>query len=162
MYSGYYFDHRGTIFTEYTILKMMHQDAGSMMLSTLLSYNHFRMAWYSYLGLLNIDNTMGFTCNHCGSAPFIFDILRKVKPPPHQLYPVIHELLKKASAPFDIPANQTNDLNCAHSDDSYFPALSNSSWPWFICCRYCQKSKRLHKTWDLTSHTFTRNIHALL
>ena len=27
------FDHRGTIFTEYTVLKMMHKDAGGIMLS---------------------------------------------------------------------------------------------------------------------------------
>ena len=43
--------------------------------------------------------------------------------PPHQLYPVIYELLKKANAPFNIPESQTDDPNCAYSDDSYFPAL---------------------------------------
>ena len=60
---------RGTMYTEYTILKMMHADAGSSTLPRLLKYNHFRMAWYSYLGLLNINYSEGFTCTHCGSAP---------------------------------------------------------------------------------------------
>lgn len=61
--------YRGTIYTEYTILKIMHADAGSLGLPRLLKYNHFRMAWYSYLGLLNIDYLEGFRCSHCGSAP---------------------------------------------------------------------------------------------
>ena len=60
---------RGTMYTEYTIIKMMHADAGSSTLPRLLKYNHFRMAWYSYLGLLNINYSEGFTCTHCGSAP---------------------------------------------------------------------------------------------
>lgn len=61
---------RGTIFTEYSILKMLHQDAGSR-LPDLLTYNHFRMAWYNYLSRLNIDYTEGFRCNDCGNSPVI-------------------------------------------------------------------------------------------
>lgn len=64
------FNYRGTIFTEYTI-QMMHQDAGSIALHSLLSYNHFRMAWYSYLGLLNINYADGFTCINCKNTPKI-------------------------------------------------------------------------------------------
>jgi hypothetical protein len=66
----FYFEHRGTIFTEYSILKMLHQDAGSM-LPNLLSYNHFRMAWYSYLSLLDIDYAHGFQCDLCGTTQAI-------------------------------------------------------------------------------------------
>ena len=59
---------RGTIFTEFTILKLMISDCG-IVLPALLSYNNFRMAWYSYLALLDINYTEGFKCSHCGSTP---------------------------------------------------------------------------------------------
>ena len=48
----------------------MVSDCGGV-LPTLLSYNNFRMAWYSYLALLDIDYNEGFRCIHCKSNPKI-------------------------------------------------------------------------------------------
>ncbi len=66
--------------------------------------------------------TLQFLQKQC---PLIFDILQRVKPLPRhdQMFPVIYELLKKGNAPFNIPKNQTGDLNRANNDASYFPAL---------------------------------------
>ena len=61
---------RGTIFTEYAILKLMISDCG-VVLPALLTYNKFRMAWYSYLALLDINYAEGFKCSHCSSTPKI-------------------------------------------------------------------------------------------
>jgi hypothetical protein len=33
------------------------------------SYNHLRYAWYSFLGLLDIDYTAGSVCAECGPEP---------------------------------------------------------------------------------------------
>ena len=33
------------------------------------SYNYFRVSWYSYIKLLDIDYESGFTCQECGKYP---------------------------------------------------------------------------------------------
>ena len=43
------------MFTEHSILTMMHEDAGNPSLSKMVSYNHFRVAWYAFLELMSAD-----------------------------------------------------------------------------------------------------------
>lgn len=49
---------RTTMYTEYNVLKC-HGDAEDFPLPS-FKYNHFRMSWYSFLGLLDIDYDHGF------------------------------------------------------------------------------------------------------
>jgi hypothetical protein len=61
------------MFTEHSILTMMHKDAGNPSFSKMVSYNHFRAAWYAFLELISsdIDFSNGFICSHCGPHPSI-------------------------------------------------------------------------------------------
>ena len=44
-------------------------DFGHANLFNLFSYNKFKDAWYSYLELLKIDFSNGFTCPECKAEP---------------------------------------------------------------------------------------------
>ena len=56
--------------TEYTILNAIHCDATEQSLHGAgFQYHHFRMGWYSFLTLLDIDLSEGFCCEQCGSRP---------------------------------------------------------------------------------------------
>lgn len=61
--------YRATIFTEYSVLREMHYDSGNTMFSSLISYHHYRTAWYAFLHLLQIDYHSGFMCQSCGAQP---------------------------------------------------------------------------------------------
>lgn len=60
---------RTTMYTEYGILERIHKDVGDIPLDTVFSYNHFRLSWYAYLNLLDIDLSLGFSCKVCGTTP---------------------------------------------------------------------------------------------
>ena len=49
----------------------MHSDAGNNALSSMITYNHFRIAWYAFLKLLEIDYDSGFKCHQCVDQPDI-------------------------------------------------------------------------------------------
>ena len=57
------------MFTEYSVLLVLHKDLGNDSFSSKFSYNHFRMAWYGYTQLLDIDLKKGFLCNICEKHP---------------------------------------------------------------------------------------------
>ncbi len=59
------------MFTEYTILCKTQEDLGNEDFSTKFSYNHFRMAWYAFARLLDIDLSEGFMCTTCGDHPSV-------------------------------------------------------------------------------------------
>ena len=40
-------------------------------MSLYLTYDQWRMAWYSFLRLLDVDFTSGFSCSECGQYPSI-------------------------------------------------------------------------------------------
>ena len=56
------------MYTEYTVLVKIHKDGGGDLI-TYFTYNNFRMAWYAYLQLLDIDIPRAFICGQCGSDP---------------------------------------------------------------------------------------------
>jgi len=60
---------RTTLFTEYTVLTKLQEDSGNSDFSSLFSYNNFRLGWYSYLSLLEINYEDGFKCITCGDQP---------------------------------------------------------------------------------------------
>ena len=62
---------RTTIYTEYTVFCKNHIDAGDTQIKTRLSYNHYLQAWYSFVCLLDIDYSQGYTCRY----PFCVDIV---------------------------------------------------------------------------------------
>ena len=49
------------------------KDAGVPDLEKLVSYNHFRLAWYLFLELIcaDINFSDGFLCSHCGTYPSV-------------------------------------------------------------------------------------------
>ena len=49
------------------------KDAGVPDFDKLVSYNHFRIAWYLFLELIcaDINFSDGFLCSHCGSYPSV-------------------------------------------------------------------------------------------
>ena len=57
------------MFTEYSILVKTHEDLGNYDFSSQFTYNHFRMAWYAFIQLLDIDFNQSFMCNICGCDP---------------------------------------------------------------------------------------------
>ena len=57
------------MFTDYTILQKIHSDVEGELVLNSFKYHHFRQAWYSFLGLLDIDYSQGFLCNTCGISP---------------------------------------------------------------------------------------------
>lgn len=62
--------YRTTMHTEYTILNAIHCDAAEQSLHAAgFQYHHFRMGWYSFITLLDIDFSEGFYCEQCGSSP---------------------------------------------------------------------------------------------
>ena len=56
------------MYTEYNVLKKCHGDVDDVPLAS-FQYNHFRLSWYSFLSLLDIDYDKGFTCDACGEVP---------------------------------------------------------------------------------------------
>lgn len=60
---------RSTIYTEYSTLCKFHEDLGSKQFSYSFSYNQYRLAWYSFLHLLDIDMESGFMCPLCKDSP---------------------------------------------------------------------------------------------
>ena len=75
-------------------------------------------------GCNNFDvYTLSFLQQNC---PLILNLLQRLKHPPQQIAPVIHELLRKANAPFiGCPTDLEAETKYCGSDDdnSYFPAL---------------------------------------
>ena len=59
------------MYTEFCILEKMHEDVGDLSLKTVFTYNHFRLSWYAYLSMLDIDLPLGFSCKECGTTPGI-------------------------------------------------------------------------------------------
>lgn len=57
---------RTTMHTEYTVLCETHVDAT---FKERVSYQKFRMAWHSFIELLDIDYEDGFMCAICGAEP---------------------------------------------------------------------------------------------
>lgn len=57
------------MFTEYSVLVKTHEDLGNHTFSSQFLYNHFRMAWYGFIQLLDVKLDQGFVCNICGSNP---------------------------------------------------------------------------------------------
>ena len=57
------------MYTEYTILQRMHSDTEEEMILNAFKYNHFRISWYSFISLLDINYSQGFYCAKCGINP---------------------------------------------------------------------------------------------
>ena len=54
------------------MLKKLHEaSATATGFNDILSYNWFRVSWYSNIRLLDIDYKSGFTCQKCGECPKI-------------------------------------------------------------------------------------------
>lgn len=69
-HNNIHISNRTTMHTEYTILNAIHCDATKQSLHGAgFQYHHFRMGWYSFLTLLDIDLSEGFCCEQCGSRP---------------------------------------------------------------------------------------------
>ena len=66
--------YRVTMYTEHEVLRELHLNLGNSRFPDVVSYNHFRLSWYSYLNLLDIDYSIGFRCNRCGDQPQILII----------------------------------------------------------------------------------------
>ena len=50
-----------------------HEDAGfGDQFKYMFTYNHYRLSWYAFLDLLDIDYQVGFQCTACGECPPIF------------------------------------------------------------------------------------------
>lgn len=64
---------RTTIFTEHSVLTASFKDAGIPDFPKLVSYNHFRIAWYLFLELISaeINFSDGFLCSQCGTYPSV-------------------------------------------------------------------------------------------
>ena len=60
---------RTTMYTEYSILEQIHKDVEDRPLKAVFTYNHFRLSWYAYLSMLDIDLSLGFSCKACGRTP---------------------------------------------------------------------------------------------
>ncbi|XP_065056806.1 uncharacterized protein LOC135685015 [Rhopilema esculentum] len=61
--------------TFFTVTKEEAIDCGLSSLLSLLTYEKFRAAWYSYLNLLDVSFSEGFSCSECRSKPttIVFD-----------------------------------------------------------------------------------------
>lgn len=57
---------RCTLFTYYSVWQEVMADANILNFKRLLSYHHWRFAWYSFLDLLDVDYEEGFCCPICG------------------------------------------------------------------------------------------------
>ena len=57
---------RCTLFTYYSVWQEIMADADVLDFKRLLSYHHWRFAWYSFLDLLDISYEEGFCCAICG------------------------------------------------------------------------------------------------
>lgn len=57
------------MFTEYSVLVKTHEDLGDHSFSSKFTYNHFRMSWYGFVQLLDIQLNEGFVCTICGTNP---------------------------------------------------------------------------------------------
>ena len=53
----------------YKVLTKNQADAGNDVFPTLVNYGNWRLAWYAFLSLLDINFKDGFTCEHCGCEP---------------------------------------------------------------------------------------------
>ena len=141
-----------TIFTEYTVLCKDHIDAGDTQFKSVITYNHYLMAWYSYIQLLDIDYTKGYTCRASTlissmikdaditkdvekmkvlqqEIPVIFELVRSLCYYPHTLLsPLLQVLLDKSIAPFTDcnqfqNARDDKDTIFDGNDLSFFPCL---------------------------------------
>ena len=59
------------MYTEFTILQRMHRDLEEKLVLDAFKYDHFRLAWYSFLNLLDINYPESFCCSKCGDKPQI-------------------------------------------------------------------------------------------
>ena len=57
---------RCTLFTYFNFWQEIMADADVLDFKRLLSYHHWRFAWYSFLDLLDISYEEGFCCAICG------------------------------------------------------------------------------------------------
>ena len=66
---------RMPMYTFVSVTKEESFDVGLSSLYSLLTYDRFRMAWYSYLDLLDINFDDGFCCSVCRTHPdtVVFD-----------------------------------------------------------------------------------------
>ena len=55
------------MYTDYCVLKELHNQLGNDL--SIFSYNHFRISWYTFLSLLDIEYDCGFKCTECGDHP---------------------------------------------------------------------------------------------
>ena len=55
-----------TLGVYYKVWTKNQADAGNDVFPTLLNYYNWRLAWYAFLILLDINFKDGFTCEHCG------------------------------------------------------------------------------------------------
>lgn len=53
------------MYTYYTIMSALQQDAGENSLPLKFPYHWFKASWYHYLSLLDIDYESGFKCPNC-------------------------------------------------------------------------------------------------
>ena len=60
---------RTTIYTQYSVLVKAINDTGESGFSSRFTYNHYLSAWYSFLKLLDVDFTTGFSCPECQTQP---------------------------------------------------------------------------------------------
>jgi len=59
------------MFTDYTVLA---NTLGEIDNKQVLKYHHFRSACYSFINLLDINLSDGFSCGLCGAAPMYKDL----------------------------------------------------------------------------------------
>jgi len=72
--SFHLFNFRCPIYTFYTIMSSMYEDAGEGSLKSQFPYHWLKASWYHYLHILDIDYANGFKCPSCsveGNTPNI-------------------------------------------------------------------------------------------
>ena len=60
-----------TLHGYYKVWIKVQEDAGNNSFCECMNYDNWRMSWYAYLSLLDIDTSTGFSCNICGIFPKI-------------------------------------------------------------------------------------------
>lgn len=58
------------MYQEHAVLAHMYKDCKHN-LEGVFSYNHFRLSWYHYLRLLDVNVLDGFECSLCGEFPSV-------------------------------------------------------------------------------------------
>ena len=55
----------------YQVWSQNQQDAGNSEFRSLLSYNNWRLSWYAFMDLLDVEPNAEFICSVCGPIPDI-------------------------------------------------------------------------------------------